>query len=177
MPSAPGAHGRCDCHLHGTAVSDLAFNLTGDGVGHDLSIKLGALYLEDVDLYILVGDLLEFFLEFVDFGTSLADDQARTRGAYGDGGQLESALDYDARYARLGKTHIEIFPQFVVLEQVVTVFLAEVPVGIPAADDAQTVAYWIYFLSHSAYALVLALSLLSIRSTKRVTWLERLRMR
>ena len=60
---------------------------------------------------------------------------------------------------------VQIFADLLVLDQVVAEILATEPVGIPTADDAQTVADWINFLSHAAYSL----SSLVFESTKRVT--------
>ena len=65
-----------NCHLYGTAVGDLAFDLTGDVGGNDLGVELRAFYLVDVDLYILVSDFLELFLQLVDLLAALADDEA-----------------------------------------------------------------------------------------------------
>ena len=62
-------------HLDGAAIRNASFNLTCDAVRDDVSINLGALDLVDVDLDILLGDLLELFLEFVDLSASLADDE------------------------------------------------------------------------------------------------------
>ena len=83
-------------HLHGTAVSHLAFDLAGDVACHNLGVEFGTLHLEDVDLNILVGDFLEFFLELVNLSATLADDHAGTRCAHGDGDEFECTLDNDA---------------------------------------------------------------------------------
>ena len=93
------AHGGCDSHLDGTAVGDLALDLAGDVRGHNLGIELRALHLIHVNLYLLVGDLLELFLELVDILAALADDEAGARGADGDGDEFHCALDDDARNA------------------------------------------------------------------------------
>ena len=78
-----------------TAVGNLPFNLAGDCRGYNLCIQLGALYLKNIDLNILVCDLLELFLEFLNLRAALADDKARTRCAYCDCDELKGALNYD----------------------------------------------------------------------------------
>ena len=72
------AHCSCDCHLHCTTVGDFAFDLASDVGCYDLSIEFGTLYLEDVDLNILVGDLHELFLQLVDILSALTDDESGT---------------------------------------------------------------------------------------------------
>ena len=129
------AHGRSDGHLHGTAIGDLALDLVSDVVGHDLGVELGALHLVDVDLHVFVGEVLELFLELVDILTALADDEARTRGADGDGHQLERALDDDARHTGLGQTHVKILADFGILDKRISIITTTVPVGIPTTDD------------------------------------------
>ena len=64
-------------HLDSTTVSNLAFYLTGDALTYDVCIQIRLLHFEDVNLNILVSNLLELFLELVNFLTTLADDYAR----------------------------------------------------------------------------------------------------
>ena len=71
-------HCRSDCHLYGTAVSHLAFNLTCDSRSHDFGVELRTLYFVDINLYVFVGDFLELFFELLHFLAALADDEAGT---------------------------------------------------------------------------------------------------
>ena len=163
------AHGVGNSHLDGTAVSDFAFYLASDALAHDVGVEVRLLHLEDVDLNILVGDLLQFLLEFVNFLTALTDDKARTRGADGDGDEFRGTLNDDAGNALLCQASEEVLTDVAILKDIVTEVLSSEPVGIPAANDTQTVAYRIYFLSHFNQSLVLV-------PTKIVTWFERLRI-
>ena len=54
-------------YLTGTAVRDLAFNLAGEALAYDVGVEIRLLHFENVDLNVLIGNLLEFFLEFVNF--------------------------------------------------------------------------------------------------------------
>ena len=71
-------HGAGHCHLDGTAVRYTALDLTGDVVGHDVGVEFRSLYLEDIDLYLFVGNLAELFLQLVNLLAALADDGAGT---------------------------------------------------------------------------------------------------
>ena len=73
-----GTHGGCNSHLYSATIGDFTLDLTGDVGGYDLSVEFGTLYLVDVDLHILVGNLLELFLQFVHFLTALTDDKTGT---------------------------------------------------------------------------------------------------
>ena len=51
--------------LIGTAVSHLTFDLACDALGYDVSVEIGLLHFEDVDLNILAGDFLKLELELL----------------------------------------------------------------------------------------------------------------
>jgi hypothetical protein len=59
------AHASLDSHLDCTTVRDTAFNLTADTIGYQTRIQLRALNLEDVDLDILSGNLLQLLLQLI----------------------------------------------------------------------------------------------------------------
>lgn len=136
------------CHFHCATVSDFAFDLTGDGGGHDLCVEFGAFYFEYVDLDVFVGDLAKFFFEFLNVLAGFADDESGARGAHCDGDELECALDYHAAYRAFCEANVEVFAEFGVFEDCVAVFTTAEPVGVPSADNAKTVGNRIYFLSH-----------------------------
>ena len=85
-------HRGSDGHLDGPAVGDAALYLAGDAVSHDRSVDLRPLDLEDVDLNIFLGNLLEFFLEFVDFLSTLTDDESGPCGVDGHGYELKGGI-------------------------------------------------------------------------------------
>ena len=60
-----GAHRGGNGGLDGLLVSHTAFDLLGDVLGHQLGVQIRALHLNDVDLDLLAGDDLQFFLHLV----------------------------------------------------------------------------------------------------------------
>ena len=144
------AHGGGDGHLDGAAIADAAFDLTGDAVSDDVGVNLGALDLEDVDLDILLGDLLELLLEHVDLLAALADDDTRTGRVDRNGNELQGALDDDACEAGLRKTVLEVFADAIVFFDLLRV-VSTTPVGVPTTGDTDSVADRISFLSHSLF--------------------------
>ena len=89
-------HRVLDSHLDGTAISHEVLDLAGDVLTDDRGIELRTLNLEDVDLDILLVELLQLLLQFVDILTTLTDDDTRTGCANSDGDEFESTLDDDA---------------------------------------------------------------------------------
>ena len=67
-------HCRCDSCLDCAPVSNLAFNLPCDIVGYDYCVEFLTLDFEDVDLYVLLGDVLEFLFDLIDLLSAFADD-------------------------------------------------------------------------------------------------------
>ena len=68
------AHSVGNSHLDSATVSNLALYLASDALTNDVSIEVGLLYFEDIDLNVLIGNLLQFFLKFVNFCTTLTND-------------------------------------------------------------------------------------------------------
>ena len=142
------AHRRSDGRLHGAAERNAALELTGDVLADDDGIHLGTLHLEDVDLNLLAGELLELLLQLVDLLAALADDDARTGRRDRNRNQFQRALDDDLRDAGLLQTDVQILADLGVFDELVGEILATEPVGIPTADDTKTICYRINFLSH-----------------------------
>ena len=146
-----GTHGVTDGVAGGTAVIDTTLDLAGDAVGDDSSLHVGATYLEDIDLDLLVGDLLELFLELIHLAAAGADDTSGTCGADGDGDELEGTLDDDAGDAAVSESGIEVGAELVILVDCLSdVSLLAKPRAVPATDDAEAIAYWISLLSHGS---------------------------
>ena len=143
------AHSVLDGHLDGTAICNLALNLTSQVVAHDVCVQVRALHLEDVDLNVLVEDFLQLFLQLVNILSALADDDTGPGSADGDGDKSVCALDDDTRDTGLGQTLHEILAYLLVFHDVVAEVLASEPVRVPAFDYTQSVAYRVYFLSHT----------------------------
>ena len=84
---------------HGATEGDAGGQLLGDGLGHQLSVDLGVLDLEDVQLDLLAGQLLQVAADTVGLGAAAADDDARTRGVDVDADAVTGALDLNLRDA------------------------------------------------------------------------------
>jgi hypothetical protein len=131
-----GTHSAHDSVLDGATILHAALNLLGNILGNQDGIQLGALHLGDVDLDVLASKFLQFFLQLVNLGTSLADNQTWTGGIDGDGEEFKGSLDVDFRDAGLSETDIEVLTDFVVLNELLLESATTVPVRIPSADNA-----------------------------------------
>ena len=151
------AHRSGDSHLDGAAIGHAAFDLTGDGVCHDIGIGLRTLYLVDVDLDILLGHLLQLFFELIDLLTALADDNTRTGCLNGHGDELQGALDHNLGKAGLGQTIGQILTDFEILGDLLGIITTD-PVRVPTTGDTDSIADWISFLSHNFTPLLLRFS-------------------
>src|SRR3984957_4605767 len=81
-PDALGAalHRALDRLAHGPPERDPAGQLLGDPLGDQLGVDLGVLDLEDVELNLLAGQLLQVAADAVGLGSATADDDARPSG-------------------------------------------------------------------------------------------------
>src|SRR5690606_25279907 len=97
-PSALGAGPHRGLHPlpQRTADRDPAGELLGDTLGDQLRVDLGVLHLEDVELHLLAGELLELTADAVGLGTATTDDDARTRGVDVHPHAVPGSLDLDA---------------------------------------------------------------------------------
>ena len=78
---------------HRAAEADAAGELLGHALGDELRVGLGVLDLEDVQLHLLAGELLELAADAVGLGAAAADDDARTGGVDVDADAVTGALD------------------------------------------------------------------------------------
>ena len=95
MPLAPARWAVCMRLAHGAAERHAAGELLGDALGDQLRVDLGVLDLEDVQLDLLAGELLELAADAVGLGAAAADDDARTGGVDVDADAVTGALDLD----------------------------------------------------------------------------------
>ena len=86
-------------------------SLTCNVCSHDFSVEFGTLNLENIDLNIFVGNLLEFLAKFLDILATLTYHQTGARSAHGYGDELEGALNHDAAHAAFGQTDIQDYLQ------------------------------------------------------------------
>src|SRR5690606_35987971 len=80
---------------HGATERDAAGELLGDALCDQLSVQLGVLHLEDVQLNLLAGELLQLAAQPVRLRTAATDDDARTRGVQIHAHAVPCALDVD----------------------------------------------------------------------------------
>src|SRR6266542_594261 len=155
-------HGRLHRLLHGATEGDAALELGRDVLGDQLRIRLGLTDLLDVQEDLVVGERLDFLLELLDAGATLADDDARTRRVDVDLRLVGGALDIDAGDAGMLKLLLDFLLQLDVFMQPLGVVLLFVPLGRPGLDDAQAEADRMRFLTHDYSS-----------TTRTVTWLVR----
>ena len=167
-------HGALDSHLHCTTICNLTLELTSNLVSNDRCIQFRTFNLEDVDLYILLGDFLQFLFQFVNFLSTLSDDITGASGADSYSYKFQSSLYDDTRNTSLCQTGIQVLADLCILKKSISEILTAKPVGIPTTYNTKAVCNWINFLSHFGFYFSVLVFLVS---TKIVTWLERLRTR
>src|SRR5690606_1412082 len=92
-----GAHRGLDGLAHGTTELHAARQLLSNTLGDELGVDLGVLHLEDVELHLLAGELLELAADAVCLGATTTDDDAGTSGVDVHTDPVTGALDLDAR--------------------------------------------------------------------------------
>ena len=95
MPLAPAFIADCIDLRIARRKRDAAGQLLGDTLRDELRVDLGVLHLEDVELHLLAGELLEVAADAVGLGAAATDDDARTGGVDVDADPVTGALDLD----------------------------------------------------------------------------------
>src|SRR5699024_5601955 len=83
--------------LHGPAEGDALLQLSGNVLGHQLSVQVGASHFHDADVDALADHLLQLDAELFDLSAALAHDDAGTGAMDDDLHILAVALDLDLR--------------------------------------------------------------------------------
>jgi hypothetical protein len=133
---------------HGAAEADAAGQLLGDRLGDQLGVGLGVLHLEDVQLHLLAGELLQLAADAVGLRAAAADDDARPGGVDVDADAVAGALDLDLGDA--GPLHAlghELADRDVFLD-VVLVQLVGVPPRLVVGGDAEPEPVRVDLLTH-----------------------------
>src|SRR3954447_12032323 len=142
------ALGRLHGLAHGTAEADPAGELLGNALGDELGVGLGVLHLEDVELHLLAGELLQLTADAVGLRAATADDDARTRGVDVDAHPIAGALDLHLGDARpLHALAHELADGHVFLD-VVLVQLVRVPPGLVVRGDPESEPVRVDLLTH-----------------------------
>lgn len=170
MPLAPTLHRALHALAHGTTEGDAGGELLGDGLGHQLSVNLGVLDLEDVQLDLLAGQLLQLATDAVGLGAAAADDDARAGGVDVNADAVAGALDLNLRDLRSSlhalrhhATNGDVFLDVVLVQ------LVGVPTGLEVRGNAEPEPVRVYLLAHYRVP--------SLLLTTTVMWLVRLRIR
>ncbi len=141
-------HRRLDRLAHRAAERHTVAQLLGDALGHQLGLGLGVLDLEDVQLDLLTGQLLQVAADAIGLGAAATDDDARTRGVDVDANPVTGALDLHLGDAGPLEPRGEELADGDILFDVVRVLLVGVPPRLPVGGDAQTEAVRVDFLAH-----------------------------
>src|SRR5215475_2665872 len=152
----PQPHGRLHGPLHRPPEGDATLQLLRDVLRYQLGVDLRLADLEDVEMHLAAGHLLQVVAQLLDVGALLADDDAGARRVNGDARLLGRPLDDDAADAGLRQALLQIVPQTQVLVQHAGIVLVGVPARIPGAVDADAQADRIDLLTHLLALLALA---------------------
>src|SRR6478672_2990625 len=162
-PDALGTRAHRGLHglAHRAAELHAAGELLGHTLGDQLGIDLGVLDLEDVQLHLLAGELLELATDAVGLGATATDHDARTRGVDVHPHAVPGALDLDLGDA--GPLHAlgQQLADRDVLTDVALVELVGVPAALVVRRDPQAEAVRVDLLSHQALFLFLGVAFLS----------------
>jgi hypothetical protein len=148
----------------------------------ELSVGLGVLDLEDVQLDLLAGELLEVGADALGLGAAATDHDARAGGVDVDANAVTRALDLDVAHSGAVEVRLQELADLDVLGHVVGVALSGLRrVGEPTrhvvGGDAEAEAVRVYLLAHYLLAfLVLAAGAASAASgveSTTVMWLVR----
>src|SRR5262249_52736917 len=141
-------HRRLHRLAHRPAEADPARQLLGDALGDELRVGLGALHLEDVQLHLLAGELLQVAANPVRLGALTAEDDARTGGVDVDADAVTRALDVHFGDAGTLEAPGHHLADTNVLRDVVLVELVRVPTRLPVSRDAEPEPGRVNFLTH-----------------------------
>src|SRR5690606_17161356 len=148
-----GALSTLEALAHGATERDAGAELLGDALSDELGLGLGVLHLEDVELDLLAGELLEVRADALGLGAAATDDDTGARRVDVHADAITGALDLDLRDARTVELRLQHLADLDVLGHEVGVTLTglgrvrEPPRGV-VGRDAQTEAVGVDLLAH-----------------------------
>src|SRR6202034_3378459 len=122
---------------HGPAEGDTAQQLLGHALRDELRVHLGVLHLEDVELNLLAGELLQVAADPVSLRAAAADHDAGARRVDVHPHPVRGPLDLDLGDAGPLHALLQHAADRHVLGDVVLVLLLRVPAALEVAGDAQ----------------------------------------
>src|SRR6516225_1894816 len=134
-PLRAALHGALDRLAHGAPERDPAGQLLGDALSNQLGVGLGVLHLEDVQLDLLVGQLLQVAADAVGFSAAPPDDDPRPGGVDIHPHPVPGPLDLDLGDARALHATLQHPPDRDIFGDVVLVQLVGVPPALEVGGD------------------------------------------
>src|SRR5690606_2600881 len=180
-----GALRTLEALAHGATERDTGAELLRDALRDELGLGLGVLDLEDVELDLLAGELLEVGADALGLGAAPADHDARAGGVDVDADAVTRALDLDLRHTGAVELRLQHFAALDVLGHEVGVALTGLgggrgPPRRVGGGGAQTEAVGVDLLAHylpAFFAAVPSATSSSGVASTTVMWLVRLLMR
>src|SRR3954470_11822272 len=172
-----GLERRLHSLAHRTTEGHAAGQLLGHALRDELRVDLRRLHLEDVEVDVLAGELLEVATDAVGLSTAATDHDARTRGVDVDVDPVTRALDLNAADAgalhalRQHATDRDVFLHVVAVE------LVGVPPALVPGGDAEAEPVGVDLLSHQRVPSLRCAVFSCVGATTIVMWLVRLRIR
>src|ERR1700676_2454913 len=142
------AHRRLDGLAHRAAERHAVRNLLCHTLSHQLRHRLGVLHLEDVQLHLLTGQLLQVGTDAVGLGAAAADDDARPRGVDINTDSVASPLDLHVGDSGALESGCQQPTDRHVFLDVVLVLLIGIPPGLPVGGDTEPEAVGVDLLAH-----------------------------
>src|SRR5580658_857761 len=147
-PLGAALHRALDRLAHGPPERHPAGQLLGDALRDQLGVDLGVLHLEDVQLDLLGGQLLQVTADAVRFGAAAADDDTRPGGVDVHPHPVPGPLDLDLGDAGPLHATLQHAADGHVLGHVLLVQLVGVPAALEVGGDAEPEPVRVHFLSH-----------------------------
>src|SRR5262249_3654117 len=176
-PLGAEAQGRLDPLLHRAPERHAALELQGDRLGDELGVRLRPLDLDDVDVDLGLGPLLELVAQLVHFRAALADDDPRPGGLDVDLHPVGEPLDVHLGDACVREAALQLLAELDVLVQERLVLLGREPARVPGAVETEPETVRMNFLTHAALPLPLYAFASDESESSIVRWLLRWRTR
>ena len=143
-----GLHGAHDRLLHGAAERDTLFELVDDILADETRVEFGMLDLDDVDLNVFLGQVLEVLANIFDADAALSDNDTGLRSVNDHARLIGTTLDLHFGDRCSAGQATEIFANGLVFMEPRFVVLFFEPAAFPCARDAETQADRVNLLSH-----------------------------
>src|SRR5437879_7901069 len=123
--------------LHRAPVRHPPLELAGDVLRDERRLEFGPADLLHVELNLLAGQRVQFFLQGIDARSTPPDDDPGSRGVNGDAHPVGGALDLDARDAGAPQLLLDVAAQGLIFLDEVGEVLLGIPLRLPVLDDPE----------------------------------------